>query len=166
MTNNKVQQLKGQINEIRARLNDLQVNLDGLQDHTRTDDSLEPERTVQSLFHSEASNRVKITIDCHLSQAVAVMEVQQQTIQNLVEAYLPSHDRFRPNQAVPWEKFATKDLVEMLSYLTSGLFFDHSDYCDRLRRSAEIIEEHQQFEIEQGFEENDPSQTQHQSKDD
>lgn len=40
----------------------------------------------------------------------------------------------------PWERAAIKDLSDVLHYLTHGLFFNPTDYADRLRQAAEAIE--------------------------
>jgi hypothetical protein len=39
-----------------------------------------------------------------------------------------------------WERAAIKDLSDIFHYLTHGLFFDPTDYADRLRQAADAIE--------------------------
>lgn len=77
-----IDQLRG----IVRKLTDLERVLRDLDDtpHDEPDD-----RVFTNLNHNEATNRIRVVVDCHLSRAPAVMAALASNCENLATHYLP-----------------------------------------------------------------------------
>lgn len=64
-------------------------------DDTPARDAL-PDRVYTALRHDEATNRIKITVDCHLSRASSVMQALSSNCQNLADYYLTTEPPTTP----------------------------------------------------------------------
>ncbi len=41
----------------------------------------------------------------------------------------------------PWERVALRECIDVLNYLSQGLFINPTDFADRLRTAAETVQE-------------------------